>query len=229
METLLQNAFQEIGARLANETFGPRFEIDIVNRNRLEAYQFQYPRNDQIEIEVVDVHRHLRQLVLDATGSRLPISGRYLCGHDESHWFVAGLEFGRQTMTVRGAMESLKPALVRREQRRKGVRHRLDRRATAAYIRQGEWFFLPRPKMQVAAELVEYRGQLARNGGKPHRVDELYRVPGGEEVFVRGNVRHVDHQTIRFDVWHRVVQNNEVIPDPADVAAREWQHIAWLD
>ncbi len=229
MEALIQKAFDEIGARLTDERFGRRFAIDIVTRSRVEAYQFQLPHNDQLEIEVVDVHSHLRQLVLDVTGQRLPVSGRYLCGHDESHWFVAGLEFGRKTATVRGAMESLKPPLVRREQRRKGIRHRLDRRTTAAYIRQGEWFFLPRPKMQVDAELIEYRGELVRNGGKPHRVDELFRVPGREEVFVRGNVRHRDHQTIFFDLWHRVVQNTEVFPDPADIAADKLRQIAWID
>ena len=53
-------------------------------------------------------------------------------------------------------------------------------------------------------------GQLAREGGKPHHVDWLYRPEGTDETFVRGAVTHPDHETIRLQVWHRVVQNNEV-------------------
>ena len=223
----VQDAFNEIGAMLADKTFGRRFEIDIITDQKREAYRFQYPWNDQLTLEVMDVNRHLRHLVLDVTGMRLPISGRYLCGHDESHWFVAGLSFGLKTGTVRGAMESLKPEIVRREQRRKGVKHGKERRKTVAYVRQGEWFFLPRPKMHVADSDVEFGGRLARKDGKPHLVDQLYRIPGRNETFVRGRVRHVDHQTIVFDFWHRVVQNNEVIQTHVDESAL--QSIAWVD
>ena len=66
-------------------------------------------------------------------------------------------------------MESLKPEIVRREQKRKGVKHRRHRRKTAAYIRQGEWFFLPRPMMHVG-DLAVRNGQLVRGAGKPHRI-----------------------------------------------------------
>ena len=229
MEQILHDAFSEIGAVLANETFGRGFEIDIITQDQHEAYRVQSPLDDPLTLEVVDVHPRLRHLVLDVTGWRLPISGRYLCGHDESHWFVAGLQFGRPTGTVRGAMESLKPEIVRREQRRRGVRHRKDRRRTAAYVRQGEWFFLPRPHVHVREALVERHGQLARPGGKPHWVDEIYRAPGHAELFVRGRVQHVDHQTITFDVWHRVVQNNEIVPAQVEESVSQLQRIAWLD
>ncbi len=228
MSAELQSAFSKIGAALADQTFGRGFQIDIVNDGQREVYQLQHPTFDHLTVEVMDVNPHLRHLVLDVTGWRLPISGRYLCGHDESHWFVAGLEFSRQTTKVRGAMESLKPGIVRREQRRKGVKNLQHRRQTAAYIRQGEWFFLPRPKMQVADLLVELDGQLARDGGKPHRVDQIYSAPGGGQRFVRGCVRHLDHQTIYLDVWHRVVQNNEVVKTP-EAAAEDLQSIAWMD
>ena len=149
----------------------------------------------------------------------------YLCGHDERHWFVASLPFGRRTTTVRGAMESLKPALVLREQKRKGVKHRRHRRQTAAYVRQGEWFFLPRPMMHVGDSAV-HNARLVRNGGKPHRVEWLYRPEGRDETFVRGAVSHPDHKTIYLQVWHRVVQNNEAEPTPV---ARPITRMAYLD
>jgi hypothetical protein len=226
MATQLQAAFSEIGAQLADDAFGRIFEIDVVQQDGREAYQLQRPFGDDLTIDVLDVRPRKQHLVLDVTGLRLPIAGRYLCGHDESHWFVAGLPFHRKTQTVQGAMETLKPEIVRREQRRKGVKHRRDRRRTAAYIRQGEWFFLPRPKMQVAETLAQRNGQLARPDGKPHRVDWIYRVPGRDETFVRGAVRHMDHKTVYLDVWHRVVQNTEVAPAPAQ---QTFQRIAFLD
>ncbi len=122
-------------------------------------------------------------------------------------------------------MEALKPAAVLREQKRKGVKHRRHRRKTAAYVRQGEWFFLPRPMMHVV-ELASRNGQLVRGGGKPHRVEWLYRPQGQDETFVRGAVSHPDHKTIYLQIWHRVVQNNEVQPPPV---ARPFTRMAYLD
>ncbi|QGJ69371.1 Hypothetical protein PBC10988_10520 [Planctomycetales bacterium 10988] len=210
----IQEAFEAIGAELFEEKRGNRFEIDIESRSNQELYRLRYPQFDDLYLEAMDVKPRDRHLVLDVAGTNLPISGRFLCGHDERHWFVAALPFHRKTTTVRGAMEALKPELVRREQKRKGVKHRRNRRKTAAYHRQGEWFFLPRPKMNANGAEVQ-GGVLVRGQGKPHRVEWIYHAPGGE-TFVRGAVSHPDHETIRFDVWHRVVQNQE--PEPTPVA-----------
>ena len=174
MTTTIQEAFGVIGADALVETVGNVFEIDILQTQNREVFQLKYPRSDVITAEAIDIKPKQRHLVLDVFGWRLPISGRYLCGHDERHWFVAGLPFDRRTATVRGAMESLKPEVVRRVQKRKGVKHRLHRRKTEAYVRQGEWFFLPRPKMHVDDFAVQ-NGQLVRGAGKPHRVELLYR------------------------------------------------------
>ena len=225
MTTEIREAFEAIGAEVFVETAGNAFEIDIRQSEGQEMYRLKYPLADTIHAEALDVRPKQRHLVLDVSGWRLPISGRYLCGHDEQHWFVASLPFNRQTTTVRGAMEALKPAIVLREQKRKGVKHRRHRRKTAAYVRQGEWFFLPRPMMHVG-ELAVRKGQLVRNGGKPHRVEWIYRPEGRDETFVRGAVSHPDHKTIYLQVWHRVVQNNEVEPTPL---ARPFTRMTYLD
>ena len=109
---------------------------------------------------------------------------RYLCGHDEREWFVAAVP-GNSVANVRQAMEALKPAIVRFEQDRKGVRgHDRLRRRTAAYTRQGEWFFVPRPRLAPKPSLVLRNEPISRgNGGKPHWVECLYRE-GGETVMV---------------------------------------------
>jgi hypothetical protein len=225
MTSEIQQAFEAIGADVLVETAGNVFEIDIRQNGDREVYRLKYPQTDSILAEALDVKPRLRHLVLDVTGWRLPVSGRYLCGHDERHWFVASVPFDRQTTTVRGAMEALKPEVVLREQKRKGVKHRRNRRKAAAYVRQGEWFFLPRPMMHVGERAVR-NGRLVRGGGKPHRVEWLYRPEGGDETFVRGAVSHPDHETIYLQVWHRVVQNNEAEPTPV---ARPVTRMTYLD
>ena len=170
MTAEIRKAFEAIGAEVLVETTGNAFEIDVQRNGDREVYRLRYPETDTIEAEVLDVRPELLHLVLDVFGWRQPISGRFLCGHDEKHWFVASLPFDRANMTVRGAMEALKPEVVLREQKRKGVKHRRNRRKTVAYVRQGEWFFLPRPKMHVG-ERATRNGRLIRGDGKPHRVE----------------------------------------------------------
>jgi len=216
-------AFESIGAEATIETRGFTFEIDVLRHEGREAFKLTCPWSDSILLNVRDVQPKMRHLVLDVTGPRG--GARYLCGHDERHWFVASLPFEFRSHRVLGAMESLKPAVVRREQKRKGVTHRRWRRKTAAYVRQGEWFFLPRPMMHVG-ELAVRNGELSRGGGKPHRAEWLYRPPGGDETFVRGEISHPDHATICLQVWHRVVQNNEAPPEPA---ARPVARMTYLD
>jgi len=225
MITEIRHAFDAIGADLIVETAGKVFEIDVRRDAGREAFRLRYPWSDVITAEALDVKPKHRHLVLDVSGWRLPISGRYLCGHDEQHWFVANLPISHRTTTVRGAMEALKPDVVLREQKRLGVKHRRHRRKTAAYVRQGEWFFLPRPMMHVGDHAVR-NGQLVREGGKPHRVEWLYRPEGSDETYVRGAVSHPDHETIRLQVWHRVVQNNEVQPAPVN---ESFTRMAYLD
>jgi hypothetical protein len=221
---VLQRRFAAIGARLnvvGRQVGAPRIDV---GSDALGLFDIRFAGSGRrVELEVVDIDRadrHLLLLVRDGEEK-----SKFLCGHDERHWFVASLPFARRTVTVRGAMEALKPAIVLREQDRKGVRHRRYRRKTAAYVRQGEWFFLPRPMMHVGA-LATRNGQLVRPGGKPHHVEWLYRPEGGSETFVRGAVSHPDHATIYLQVWHRVVQNAEAEPAPI---ARPVTRMAYLD
>lgn len=226
MSSSIAQAFSDMGASLVEETTGGVFEIGLREIAGRETFQLTYPWFDELTVAALDVKRKQRHLVLDVTGRlgvtgrQSPTIGRYLCGHDERHWFVSPLAIEQQTMTVRGAMESLKPRLVLRAQQRLGVKSRLHRRKTAAYVRQGEWFFLPRPMMHVGEQAIA-GGQLARPGGKPHLAQWFYQPAGSNDTFVRGAISHPDHATLHLQAWHRVVLNNEPRPERPGHVARQ--------
>lgn len=101
---------------------------------------------------------------------------RFLCGFDERHWFAAAVT----GQTVAFAKESLMPTQVREAALRAGVRQAdFHRRHTRAFIRQGEWFFVPAGDIEVDPLMIHRREPLIRpGGGKPHVADELIRGSG---------------------------------------------------
>jgi hypothetical protein len=141
---------------------------------------------DQLDFLAVDVQPRQRHLLLLAKRLEAGQSQKekFLCGHDERHWFVAGVPATR-VANVGQALEALKPELVIRSQQRQGVRLKdWNKRRNAGFIRQGEWFFLPRPEFQVDAPHLILRNEpVQRGGGKAHLVEQLFRL-GGETVYV---------------------------------------------
>jgi hypothetical protein len=132
------------------------------------------------ELVVLDVQPSDRHLLLLSRSSAE--KHRFLLGHDERHWFVAGIPESTPVSRVRDAKQALKPDVVQSSER--GIRTKdRDRRSNAARIRQGEWFFVPATKARVDRFLVLRNEPIARGGGKPHVCEELYRF-GGETVYV---------------------------------------------
>ena len=136
-----------------------------------------------VEIAVLDVQpadRHLLLLVREGQDK-----SKFLCGHDERHWFVAGIPEKAPVGTVPQAKEALKPAEVFSAQAGRRLRaNARNRRKNAAFVRQGEWFFVPVPSFVVDEKKVLRNEPLRRgNGGKPHWTDFCYRT-GGETVYV---------------------------------------------
>jgi hypothetical protein len=85
---------------------------------------------------------------------------------------------------VQAAKDALKPAAVWEEIRSRGVpMSQRDARRTAAFVRQGEWFFLPRPRLNVSRSRALRNEPIRRGSGKPHVCQFLYRV-NGQEVYV---------------------------------------------
>ena len=191
METaILDKMFARIGARLkvadrpANRfRTASALSLDVQADRKGEFFEIAQQPGSEAEIAVLDVQpadRHLLLLVREGKDK-----SKFLCGHDERHWFVAGIPESAPVGTVRQAKEALKPAEVQAAQARQGLRAKArNRRKNAAYRRQGEWFFLPVPGFVVNEKLVLKNEPLRRgNGGKPHWAECCYRT-GGETVYV---------------------------------------------
>lgn len=140
--------------------------FDIVVSNRARALQV---------LDLRPRERHLLLLARDvATGEK----EKFLCGHDERHWFVAAIPPG-SVSSVPMAIESLKPAEVVRATAKKRVHTKnRNRRRNPAFIRQGEWFFVPEPDAKVPSAIVLRDEPLRRGNGKPHMVEFLARQNG---------------------------------------------------
>jgi hypothetical protein len=194
METsLLQKQFERMGARVKVHLLPARqrsrsagFAVDIRRDQRGAYFDVTLGGGVDPELDVADVQpggRHLLLVVRELNGKR-EVKHKFLCGHDERDWFAAAVPDDPGVATVRTAMEALKPAPVLAAQAEKGLkaRHR-NRRHNKAFIRQGEWFFLPDPNVAVDSRMVLQNEPLARGRGKPHWAEFLYRT-GGENVYV---------------------------------------------
>lgn len=207
---LLNKKFECIGARLLVADRPARrvrssglLSLDIGFDRHGDFFEITPPAGTGSQVEVLDVQpadRHLLLLIRE-NGDK----NKYLCGHDERHWFVAAIPEAAAVGTVRQAKEALKPAEVRFAQGQKGIKGKArSRRKNAAYIRQGEWFFLPESGFVVDEKLILRDEPLSRgNGGKPHWADFCYRS-GGETVYVCS--RHPNG--LSEDTYQRTLANN---------------------
>jgi len=192
----LVDKIARMGARVAiDQRSSDRFDqfrplgLDIRRDGHGEYFLLQTPERLVERIDVLDVQPKDRHLLLLIRRRRLDASTdvvkqKFLCGHDERAWFVAAVPEEAGAATVNDAKEALKPAGVIRELERRRVSARdRNKRKNRAFVRQGEWFFVPRPEMSVDPRLVITHEPLRRANGKPHMAEFCYRT-GGETVYV---------------------------------------------
>lgn len=263
---VLERAFAKMGARVKfGETelrwLGGRWvrqDLALDVRNDTKGEYFLISRNREVveELIVLDVQPLDRHLLL--LSRERGEKHRFLLGHDERHWFVAGIPEATPVSRVWDAKLALKPEAVVAGETRVRSRER-DRRRNAARIRQGEWFFVPVANVEMNPLLLLRNEPLLRSrGGKPHMCEELYRFGGetvyvspgapngltdaeyrglsdGErsrwswhvmrrnpKVYVRGRVRHPDHETVLLNGWHEVFSNTEHL-------SHAMRNVAFLD
>jgi hypothetical protein len=187
----VEQGFEHIGAR-AKVTRVPRpqgpqagspVRVDIGRDAGGEVFLIDRLWNVRLGVsDAISRDRHL-VLVAEQPGHGERFS-RFLCGHDERAWFVAAIPEAHEVRSVDEAKDALKPDEVWAEIRAHDVpRDQWNLRWTAAFVRQGEWFFLPRPSMRVAFHQVLHNEPISRGGGQPHWCEAVFRI-GGEPVYV---------------------------------------------
>lgn len=205
-----------------------------VRRARNKVWYEFWPGREENKVQILNTDPDLRQLVLlvkepggkfttkeydrqkrklvNRTHTISPQTRRFLVGFDERDLFMAQLPAAARITTVQQAHEVL---------RTPGLPEKVKR--------QGEWFFYPATEDEKAdihkmRLVIKKKHPIEGPGrGKPHTADEYIELLGKEiitrnfrsvrgaieKMFVRGKVRHLDHATIEFSDWHRVVRNTE--------------------
>jgi hypothetical protein len=240
MNEVLERRFATIGARLSlpERPWRGAPRIDVRSDRRGEFFDISFGRGHATEVEVVDVRprdRHL--LLLVRNGER---KSKFLCGLDERHWFVAAVPEGARGVTgVAAAKAALQPQAVRELVARRRPKDAFRRR-NAAYVRQGEWFFVPATGIVPADALVLRDEPLTRGRGRPHVMQFVHRR-GGDVVYV--NRRHptgisearyarLTSSERRSGGWMGMVRDPEVYakgtvrhPDHATIRLVDWHRV----
>ena len=115
--------------------------MNILRDGKGEYFEILHRRDTEVQIvDVQKTDRHLLLLARDAENRK----SKFLCGHDERAWFVAAIPESKTVRNVQDAKDALKPAAVWEAiHSHKLPSHQRDRRWTKAFVRQGEWFFIP--------------------------------------------------------------------------------------
>jgi len=178
---------------------GNFFTLDV-QKDKCGEY-FEIIKSKDVTVGILDADRKDRHMLVAL--NRANVNQKFLMGHDETHLFVAAVD--RNVTTLEDAKESLKPQVVRDEQRLKRVKKRkVNKRRNKAFVRQGEWFFLPRPHVKVDRSMILKNEPITRgDNSKPHMVQEMFRQ-GGESVMVCS--RHP--QGLTKAEYYRLVKEN---------------------
>ena len=238
---VLERRFAEIGARVRVEEPArgdPR--IDVLSDRRGEYFDIRFRGNGtDADVSVVDSRprdRHLLMLV-----RRGEEKSKFLCGFDERHYFVAAIpESARGVTGVNTARAALQPEAVRETVDRKRPKDRFRRR-NAAYVRQGEWFFIPEPDLVVNGSDIVRNEPLNRGGGSTSHVMELAFRSGGTTVYVNrqhpaglaeDRFRALPEHERRNGAWSRMVRDADVFakgairhPDHATIVLPGWHRV----
>ena len=190
---LIKKKFSDIGVRVKVKPFTPRESnsngvdilIDVEKDRKGEFFEIRLrDMDDTPDAIVADVDPKDRHLLLmvkeneDGGGSLM----RFLCGHDERQWYVAGVPGGASH--IKAAKEALMPDEVVNALERNQVKtsHRTKRK-NSAFRRQGEWFFVP-TDIKTDPNFIFNNEPISRGAGStPHIVEFLYRE-GGVKVYV---------------------------------------------
>jgi len=121
----------------------PRIVLDIRRDKLGEYFEIRTARGAAQEIVVLNVQpreKHLLLLSLQfGEQGQFLAKQKFLCGHDERHWFVAAIPENEPVSTVVGAKIALKPEEIRTREGLLGISRKASfQPRNAAFVRQGQ-------------------------------------------------------------------------------------------
>jgi hypothetical protein len=242
MNEVLERRFASVGARLslAEHPWRGAPRIDVLSDGAGEFFELRFDGTGaEAEVEVVDARPHDRHLLLLVRQGE--VKSKFLCGHDERHWFVSAVpESARGVTGVVTAKAALQPDAVRALVQRVRPKDRFRRR-NEAFIRQGEWFFVPATLSPEPTDAQVFRNEpLSRGRGKAHMLQFAFRT-GGQTVYVnRPHPTGISAQRYaklspkaqREGQWMRMVRDPAVFakgtvrhPDHATIQLPTWHRV----
>lgn len=161
---------------------GVPFTVDIKPGLRKGKPEYIEVRHEApISMVIQDVQPEQKHLLVQIVGGGQ--SRKFLIGHDERHYFAAGVE--PNTRDVLDAMHKLQPPEVREKAQKLPKKERFSRH-NEVFKRQGEWFFVPTPELdmlKVAPKAFLIDEPLRRGRSKPHVCETMYRTGGVDVLF----------------------------------------------
>jgi hypothetical protein len=251
MSSHLKLSFRRMGAELditePQTRRAPLFAIDVRDTKEGERFELTGRMINKEDIKILDIEPENRHLLLMWYERETGTKHKYLCGHDERHWFVAAIPDTRQSgvKNVEEAMEALKPEAVRDREQKVGLKGKAKReRWNPAWKRQGEWFFVPVwNRISLKKAPILKNEPIQRGRAKPHMCEFLVR-DGGERVMVcdeypNGLTMKAYEKLIRKDQgkarlrWRPMVRDAKVFamgrishPDHATInLGRDWHEV----
>jgi hypothetical protein len=232
----LERHFSNIGAR-ARVVSSPagRVALDVRTDGRGEHFVIGLP--NAAEALVLEARRRERHLVVLVKQGE--DKSRFLCGHDERHWFVAAIPESALGTTVAQALQALRPEAVQRAAAGLRPRQRARRR-NPAFVRQGEWFFVPTPELRPDPAFVLRDEPLSRGrGSRPHIMERACRRGGALVNVSRSRPAGLTQEEFealpeleRRSGWRSMRRDAEVFangrvrhPDHATVMLRGWHRV----
>lgn len=160
-------------------------DIDVKTSNRKETFVIDNYNDPDYTFEVIDINPEKRHLLL-MMKKDIPVSERhdkkaeiskFLCGHDEFHWFVAAIPEEAHAKSIEEAMDALKPPVVQAVSQSLKKKDK-NKRHNKAWKRQGEWFFIPVEGFNPDSLTILHNEPILRARSKPHMCEELVREGG---------------------------------------------------
>jgi hypothetical protein len=193
---LIKKKFQQIGSDVEFSDVGAfrgniPIEVNVKTNKGKEIFDIA-TNSDDMDVSVLDIDqkdRHLLMLIKRPVVNRIGKTMfwdkfKILCGHDERHYFSAGIPESSGVSTIMQAKEALLPEKFLEIHKQKGKRkNRLKRKNEVAH-RQGEWIFIKSTFEPSEDERIRMKEPISRGGGsKPHICEEVCNI-GGITVWV---------------------------------------------